>query len=289
LIQAEWERRGRKPVIELPATTVEKGWQALSRLGMRDGDWFACLHVREGGFHGEAELGPQNVALHRSANVATYERAVDYILDQGGWVFRLGDASMSPLPFRRTRLVDYAHSDMRSPDMDLFLMSRCRYLLGTSSGPLTVCTSFGVPCGVTNYVPMADPPYSSKHLMLPKRMWFAAEGRYLSLEEMLTPPFRLANRAHLFRLFADRLGVTLKDNSPDDLLALTQDLHASVSAGGYPTDPRHDHIRTTFERGGGIYISRFSPTFLDRFEREGFFEPSPNAGDFTRRWARLLA
>jgi putative glycosyltransferase (TIGR04372 family) len=286
VIQNEWERQKRHPIIQLPQASIDNGWRVLRRLGVREGDWFVALHVREGGFHNEQELGRDNVALHRSANIATYEKAVDFILDQGGWVFRLGDATMSPLPFARPRLVDYAQSDVRSPEMDIFLMSQCRYLLGTNSAPMSTCTSFGVPCGITNYVPIADPACSPRNLFLPKMMWFEQEERSLTLEEVLTPPFRFANRAHLFRTFAKWLHVTLVDNSADELLDFTRDLHV-WAASDFPKDPCDRHIGDIFLRHNERYISQFSPTFIQRFAKRGFFDPSPNAREFASKWARL--
>ncbi|MDP6651393.1 MAG: TIGR04372 family glycosyltransferase [Gammaproteobacteria bacterium] len=59
------------------------------------------------------------------------------ITDAGGWVMRMGDSTMKPLP-TMPQVIDYANSDMKSDWMDVFLCAQCRFVIGTSSGLFTL-------------------------------------------------------------------------------------------------------------------------------------------------------
>ena len=54
-------------------------------------------------------------------------------MERGAWCLRMGDPSMRPMP-RAPRVIDYAHSAIRSDWMDVFLCARCRFFIGNTSG-----------------------------------------------------------------------------------------------------------------------------------------------------------
>ena len=58
-------------------------------------------------------------------------------LPPGGWVIRIGDSNLSPLP-ALANFFDYCRSEMRADWMDIFLLANCRFMLGTNSGPCFV-------------------------------------------------------------------------------------------------------------------------------------------------------
>src|SRR6185436_16112495 len=122
---------------------------------------------------------------HRNVNVAAFRRAIELIVSRGGWVVRLGDASMTPLP-PMPNVIDYACSAEKSPWMDVFLIGASRFYLGTPSGLWCVPTTFGVPVAITNVVPLATRPYSTRDVFLPKLAWHDREQRLLSFEECVS-------------------------------------------------------------------------------------------------------
>ena len=67
-------------------------------MGIPLSDWFVALHVREDG-----DLD------YRNSSIGNYPDAIRVITRAGGWVVRLGDASMTPMPDME-RVIDYAHS-----------------------------------------------------------------------------------------------------------------------------------------------------------------------------------
>jgi len=282
-IQKRWIECGRGPVISLSPDQIEGGWRILERMGIKRDSWFVTLHVRDSGFFAESEVGLNSEHLHRSATIANYDQAIDWIISQGGLVVRLGDPSMTPIGPRKG-LFDYAKSDLRSPEMDVFLMSQCRYLLGTNSGPMAICTSFGVPCGITNYVPVAFPACSPHNLVLPKSIWLKREKRPLTLDEMMRSPLGHANRYHLYRIFMDRFDAELRENTPEELLEFAQELHGWSDAGFDMKDARHKQVEAIFNCHNAPYISPIARCWLDRYEKLGCLSILSWPRDYMAEW-----
>lgn len=207
-IQAEYEaQHGGRPLLTLSRSDYERGWRCLRQLGVPQDAWFACLHVREGGY-----LPDLAYHSYRDADVSTYLLAVESIVERGGWVIRMGDPSTKPLP-RMDRVIDYAHSEVRSDWMDVFCFSQCRFFLGTTSGPFNVSFAFGIPCALASFAPMGHGPYSERDIWIPKLHWSVSENRYMTFAEVLLSPLRQFGRTEDF----DAAGVSLVDNSPEEI------------------------------------------------------------------------
>ena len=115
---------------------------------------------------------------------------------------------MRPLPVME-QVIDYAHSDLRSDWMDVFLCAQCRFFIGTSSGLHLVATAFGVARVLTNYLATCVVPFSSQDLFIPKLCWSVDQQRYLTFGELMSPPVSTSVLQHQY----DHMGVKVVDNS----------------------------------------------------------------------------
>jgi putative glycosyltransferase (TIGR04372 family) len=201
-----WEKERRPPLMRLQASDFRRGRRALRTLGLGPNDWFVCLHAREAGYLNEP---PASYHRHKNVDVRTYLPAVERIVARGGWVIRVGDPSMHPLP-KAERVVDYAHSKLKSGWLDVFLAASCRFWLGSNSGYFAVACIFGVPVLLTNVAPASFRPWSSRDLYLPKLHCWRDSGDLLSFGRTLS-------RELYFAQDLDRLGVTVIDNTPEEL------------------------------------------------------------------------
>ena len=140
-IQKEWEQNKRFPLLAI--TQAEKTWldAFLAKLGLPLNAWFVCLHVREAGFHKQWN---SKLPAMRDSEIEDYYPAIQEIVNAGGWVLRMGDPSMKPIP-RMRNVIDYAHSAHRVPLADILLAASCRFFLGTNSGFATIPAIYGIP------------------------------------------------------------------------------------------------------------------------------------------------
>ncbi len=209
LVHEHWQKEKRPPLLTLSPEDEERGRACLSSLGVPEDAWFVCLHVRE------AWKTDKNSSVEdfRNADIGTYSLAIEAIIAAGGWVIRLGDSGMVNLA-ERPGFIDYAHSKVKSDWMDVFLCAKCRFFIGTSSGPLVIAQSFGVPVAVTNFLPAyAIYCFGSEDRFLPRLCWSVAKKRYLSFEELLLPPVGMAVATHSY----DALGLKVVPNEPQEI------------------------------------------------------------------------
>jgi putative glycosyltransferase (TIGR04372 family) len=223
--QRAWEEQRRPPLLVVRDEDRRRGWEALARLGVPRDAWFATVHMREAGFDTQRQAIDPSVErnfadqAHRNVVVAAFRRAIELIVARGGWVIRLGDASMTPLP-EMANVVDYALSAEKSPWMDVFLLGTCRFYLGTSSGLWCVPVTFGVPSAITNIAPLATRPLSTRDVFTPKLAWHEPQKRFLSFRETMTEPVGYASHAGVLL----RYGVTPVDNTSEEIEELTGEM-----------------------------------------------------------------
>ena len=226
-IQNRWEAEERAPNLVRSGEADEALGILRRRLGIRDDAWYVCLHVRQSGFHRGWNARWEQA---RDAEITTYSKAIRAITDQGGYVVRMGDPTMPRLS-PTEHVVDYAHTDLKSEYADMLLISGCRFFLGTNSGLSIVPGIYGVPCVLTNWVPIGIPNWFGKDLVIPKVMRRRRSGTFVSLDEMLgTDLGYMQNPRHL------PPDVEFVDNSPEDLAFVVTQMLCEL-------DDKADHVR----------------------------------------------
>jgi putative glycosyltransferase (TIGR04372 family) len=210
--QYAWAAGGYGPLIELSEEDRQFGSDLLEELGIEKGAWYVAFHSREGGYYAETAGG---MSSHRNARIEDYFPAFEEITSRGGYVVRLGDASMRPLP-PMPRVIDYARSPLKSSRMDLFLLATSRFVVGTTSGLTTVALSFGTPMLLVNCISNDWQLWTDTADFMVKKIYDRHQRRYLSLAETFRPPLQgyLINN-----LVLERHGYYAEPNSPEEILA----------------------------------------------------------------------
>jgi putative glycosyltransferase (TIGR04372 family) len=208
VIQKHWYEEKRKPLLTIKEEHFEKGWEQLQSLGMSKDSWFVTLHIREPGYHEKNDY-----QSFRNADIHTYLPAVKTIVERGGWVIRMGDSSMTPLPDME-HVIDYANLNIKSDWMDIFCGAQCRFCIGTASAGYAISEVFGVPYIITNVLPpMVWGIISKQDMLLPKLCRYTKQDRYLNFAEIMSPPVSIA----CSKLQYDTLNIEVIDNSSEDI------------------------------------------------------------------------
>jgi putative glycosyltransferase (TIGR04372 family) len=232
-VQEEWQRQGREALLQLSQPHVDRGREALRRMGVPEGAWFVCVHMREAGFLKEGAVSSESA---RNSNVWAYLPAIEEIVRRGGWVIRIGDATMTPLP-AMAQVVDYAVSPFKSEEMDVFLLASCRFLLGTTSGPVMVSEVFGVPVGAADYFPIGGLLHTAKDVIIPKPYRHKATGRMLKFEEYLKMPLAFTYDSEYF----DSLGLEALSSEAEDIVELAIEM-LERTEGKWPYDAEDEKL-----------------------------------------------
>ena len=224
IVREKWYRENRKPTLTISNEDYRRGWDCLKSLGVSQDTWFVCLHVREAGWNDPNSYASQ----FRNADIKTYFSAIKAVVDAGGWVIRMGDPGMTPLP-PMPHVIDYAHSQAKSDWMDVFLCSQCRFIIGSSSGVFPVASAFGVPAVVTNFL-QASAVYqmSSQDILLPRICRDKTKNRNLTFYELISPPLGMA----FSQIHYDELGIEAVENTPeqikDAVMEMLERFHGTV-------------------------------------------------------------
>jgi putative glycosyltransferase (TIGR04372 family) len=254
-----WHKEGRGPLFELPPDVTARGWALLEKAGVPRGAWFVALHARDIRWRGTT-AGLQAI---RNADIASYLPAIDEIARRGGFVIHIGDADGPPSP-PLANMIDYGRSDMRSDWMDIFLLARSRFVLGSASGPIFVPPLYGVPSVLTNWWPPGMRPWHAHDIYIPKLPKRAADGSYLTLTETLREP---VSYCHSLRYLAAQEGLAVEDNDPDIIrdavaeMLMRLDGGASADADVADVCLRADRI---YEAHGHFGMAKLATGFLRR-------------------------
>jgi putative glycosyltransferase (TIGR04372 family) len=168
---------------KLPFSTAEdsqaKSW--LRQQGWQDGDPFVCLLVRDSGYKGET--GYEKEYSIRNSDISTYVNAVEWLADQGIWVFRMGKKMIHPIPANHPRIIDYAFHPGKSDFLDIWLFAHCDLCISTSSGIDVVSLSYDRPTLYLNFIPLAWFVSSNNAMHAFKKLVWQTSGTSLSLRE----------------------------------------------------------------------------------------------------------
>lgn len=215
VIEALWQaRHGDQPLLHLDEKQIAEGRDAARAIGLPEDASFVCLHARESGYHGDAGH------RQRAFRIDDYFQAIDAVTARGDWIVRLGDPSMAPLP-PMARVIDYANSPARTPALDVYLAARCRFFIGTNSGPMFMPHLFGRPALITNYTFLfGAPPLGPSSRFLPRLM--TRGGRTLRFATMMADAYMKST--HNERAFTLR-GLSATDNTPQEILEAALEMY----------------------------------------------------------------
>ena len=130
--------------------TIEKAMPFLKTFGLKKNDEFVVLHLREeSAFINGKELPNAHWHSNRNTKVEDFISSVDYLLNMGLKVIRIGNKNMSPMVHKKG-LIDLTRVDS-PPEVDIFLCGAAKFYFGSASGPYSLASQFGTKCCVTGY------------------------------------------------------------------------------------------------------------------------------------------
>lgn len=203
-----------------------RGKDVLASLGLGPRDWFVCFQARDPSFH-MARIGARDNKAHRTCRIENYLKAARLIAERGGFAIRVGATAAQPLPAIHPRVIDYTMT-ARSDFADIYLLGKCRFLLGSATGTADVPRLFHVPVAIANLLPLSPNPWGPHSMAIPKLMVDPASGEYVpfaTLAKMHAFSYQPAHR-NLWdsETHYECLGWQVTDNGEDDILDLCLDM-----------------------------------------------------------------
>tara|TARA_E500000318_G_scaffold63473_1_gene58793 strand:+ start:2909 stop:4168 length:1260 start_codon:yes stop_codon:yes gene_type:complete len=204
----------------VPETVSAAAQTFCERRGISSSDQIVVLNVRDRNF-----LPDQTSHFYRTADIATYEPAVRYLLDQGYWVLRTGLTGSVEAPFTHPRYLDIWKEPDYTDLLDPGLIARARFGITCSSGPEAVFRILGVPQLMVNGVLQSGMWMNPQDKLVFKTYHAINDGKPARLHALLMQGVAL---------FSDtdnvaRCGFTVEDNTADEILEAVIEMDASLS------------------------------------------------------------
>ncbi len=124
--------------LRLSESENARGKNALQEAIGHEISWFAVLHIRE------SKNGILNLGQARDVNISNYEDIAKVISNEGGLLIRMGDRNFPKLK-SKFEAFDYAHSNIKSEFMDVWLWANAKFWIGNVSGATFAPIPFKVP------------------------------------------------------------------------------------------------------------------------------------------------
>ena len=200
-----------------------KGKKILENIGVTKDSWFVTLHVREPGFRGESL---KNTDFWRNSNINNYINTIKYITNSGGWVFRMGDKSMSKLPEMKN-VIDYAHHEIKSEFMDVYLGAKCKFCIGSPSGYYHIPMIFSKPILFPNSPQFIEYfGLRNNDMYLPKKLYYSDSKKIISISEFSNSPISILTSNNNF----NNSNIFVQENSSDEIKEATIEMLKSLNS-----------------------------------------------------------
>ena len=215
-----------------------RGRAWLAGLGVPADAWFVTMHIRDGLYRGETSGG---LNQFRNSRLELYDEAIRAVVARGGWVIRVGNRGRT-LP-EQAGVIDCTSMGEYEDWKDIFLLSQCRFVVGSNSGPVVVAQEFDVPVVGVDWFPVNPFPLSSRRsLLIHKILRNGSDGRGLSMGAASTCAYQQHPDYYRER------GIQVEENSAGDIRAVVTEMMDRLD-GGLTYDADDDAAQRRYEEG----------------------------------------
>ena len=167
----------------------------LKSFGWKEKEPFVCLLVRDEGYLQSSEiLSPDDMDVttnkkgwgyhnYRNSDISEYELSIQWLIERGVRVIRMGKNMIKPLSINHELVIDYPFLKETNDLLDIWLFAHCNLCVSTGTGIDYVSDVFRKPILFINFLPLIDFISWSNAMHVPKKLLWADSGKELSLRE----------------------------------------------------------------------------------------------------------
>jgi putative glycosyltransferase (TIGR04372 family) len=175
--------------MNLPFTESEtaNAEEYLSKKGWQRGEPYICLLVRDDSFIKSLQKSPNDASerYSRDSDIVTYVPAIQWLIEQGVWVLRMGKVMAHPIDLSSKYFIDYAFDPERSDLLDVWLFANCTATISTGSGPDVISLVYQRPILFLNVAYLTDFWSYANCTWVPKWLFWKNESDLLSVTEQI--------------------------------------------------------------------------------------------------------
>ena len=226
---------------QFSSTDIDVGARFLESYGIDSDDQFACYAIRTESYYlRQIERGvkllPRTV---RNPVESNYLKVVSDISTTKFPVIRMGKDIESAIdPTLYPNVIDYA-SKHRSDFLDVFLLSKCKFLLLGNTGLFWIRAMFQKP---TVHCDLYDVRHQviSGDIMIFQKLWLKNEQRLATVSEMLKIGGFYSKESH-----QGKLGVELVKNTPEEIFSVCNEIDSRID-GNWSTTRQDEELQQKY-------------------------------------------
>jgi putative glycosyltransferase (TIGR04372 family) len=166
----------------------KKSEDILTRLNVDRYRKIVCIHVRDSAFHNDKKR-----RTYRNSNIENYYGTINYLLDKGYYVFRLGLIAEKKMQIFRKNFFDlpYLISSSEIEFFQFYLVEKCEFFIASESGPQYLPWFKFKPTLFTNvfkFFYMTSPNINCRYTF--RKIFDKKNNKYLSLKKYLNFPYK---------------------------------------------------------------------------------------------------
>lgn len=155
-----------------------KGSELIKALDLKEKE-YVLFHTRDGEYLNETS----SYHDYRNSFFETFVSSIKYLSQKNVKSLRFG-VSKFAIRDLDINYIDYA-KDFRTDFLDVYLVSKARYFVGSTSGAYSLSFYFGTPTIITNAIPINFIYTKENDIFLSKKLYNRITGEQLTLEYIL--------------------------------------------------------------------------------------------------------
>lgn len=209
--------------LEMSPKDLLKGSNWLESIGWQ-GEPFICLLSRDNAYLSQSDIyvGSKiekekffSYHSYRNSDIETYTLAVEYLLEKGYWVFRMGSITEKELKIDHKNFYDYSFSSEKCDLFDIYLFSNCAGCISTGTGIDVLSCAYGIPSLVVNGLPLKAVSTFYNMIWIPKNLFWIENNKSLTLKQYIENSFFGTTNEY------SEAGIKIKDLTPQEILNAT--------------------------------------------------------------------
>jgi len=195
---------------------ILEGYRLRKELGIPRNAPIVTLLVRTRGWSKQ----PYEQVDYRNADIENYMPAINYLIQNGFYVVRIGDKTMKPVSNPPAKFIELPFHNSYTQFAEAYFIASSTFYMGTPSGPYSLAEGFNIPFLSTDSFIYPHVRVWKNDIHMFKRFYSHAYKRLLTYEEVLKSAIINFSKDSDFI----KAGIDVISNSPEEILSAVKEM-----------------------------------------------------------------
>ena len=164
------------PLIKFDVNEASIGNSFLMKNKILMDDKIICIHTRTSSYRNEKSDSTRN------SSIENFEKTINFLTDKGFKVIRMGRDEKKPFNTNNKNFFDYSACNEQNDFLDFFIISKCIFFIGATSGLAHIAKIFRKPILYHNMFHLPDMIHfdgNYEKIILPKKIYLNNLNEYM--------------------------------------------------------------------------------------------------------------